>query len=600
MAARLPAVGSTDTPFAVTPFGDQPLQLLLDNVPIVVYRLRAKDASFTYLNEALQLLTGWSPAEWLGESFLRLIDPADQQRAARFLDHVRGGEAPFPCELRVLSQSGQYLLMEFQGQPQREDGVVTGICGVARDVSRHKARDAQAAPQAFHDPLTGLPNRAYFLDRLERALAQAERRQGVVAVLFIDVDRFKQVNDSYGHQVGDELLVALAERLRVSVRAADTAARLGGDEFTILMEDAGGVGAAIRLAERILKALAAPFALGRHDALVTASIGIALSRDGDATRQAPLGALELLRNADAAMYRAKANRRGRFEVFDAGMSQQAIDQLTLASDLRRALERRELRVSYQPQVCLATGAIVALAAQLRWRHPHRGILRAEDFLPLTEQAGLAVPISRWLLTEACRQARRWHDQNLLEPPLSVVIEVSPQHMRRPDFLTDVRAALPASELPRRQIAVAVGETEVAHDVEQHADRLGELRRHGLAVGLTRLGAGGVPLGALRQLPLDFAEIDPPFVVRIGRDPVDRAVVSALVDVVHAHGANVVAGGVDSVEQANRLRALGCDVAQGALFHPSLSAAEAATLLRARGARSTHRATRTADGPLMLG
>jgi diguanylate cyclase (GGDEF)-like protein len=413
---------------------------------------------------------------------------------------------------------------------------------------------AETAHQAFHDSLTGLPNRDLFVDRLEHALVRSIRHGSGVAVLFCDLDGFKAVNDSLGHDAGDELLRMVGERLEGCLRAADTAARLGGDEFAVLIEDVEDDGAPCRVAARILGAFGEGFQVRGREAFVTASIGIATG-----TAEAE----HLLRNADLAMYRAKSRGKGRYEVYVPEMRDAVVARLELEVDLRRALERDELILHYQPVCRLDTGEITAVEALVRWRHPIRGLIAPGGFIPVAEESRQIVSLGRWVLREACRQGARWERRGPDAAPLDVSVNVSGVQLEQPELLGDVRAALADSGLDPGRLVLEITETALVANMEANVAKLRELKALGVQLAVDDFGAGYSSLEDLRRFPVDVLKIARSFVEGM-HDPRGAAVAHAIVDLAESFGFTVVAEGVEQREQRDRLLGMGCELGQG--FH----------------------------------
>jgi diguanylate cyclase (GGDEF)-like protein len=407
--------------------------------------------------------------------------------------------------------------------------------------------------QATHDPLSGLPNRVLFLRRVEQALS--ERRPGLaVAVLFLDLDNFKIVNDSLGHAAGDRLIVAVANRLRACVPATSTIARLGGDEFTVLMLCRDDDQTAVALGERLLTELRTPFSIDGHDLFVVASVGIALSTAG------PSQAGELLRAADVAMYHAKNSGRGRCIVYDGSMGRTAAERLELETELRRAIEHDGLLMHYQPIVDLASGRIVEVEALVRWRHPRRGLMSPASFIPLAEESGLIVPLGRWVLRTACRQARVWRMQN---PGLVVSANLSARELQQPDLADSVQRILIETGLPPGGLKLEITETVLMRDAD--AAQLVRLAELGVHLAIDDFGTGYSSLAYLSRLPIDTLKIDRSFVSRLGREPESDAVVRTIIALAHTLKLSVTAEGIETPEQAAQLRSLGAQRGQGYYF-----------------------------------
>ena len=477
-------------------------------------------------------------------------------------------ERRFVGERRYRRKDGKFLEVEVSATliPYR-DG--EAVCVVVRDVTERKALEEQLRHQAFHDPLTELPNRALFLDRLEHALARACREGASVAVLFIDLDDFKVVNDSLGHDAGNVVLVEVAERLRSCVRPGDTVARIFGDEFALLLEAPASVEDAHRVTRRIRDILQVSFDVKGREVFVSTSVGIAT---GDPARDRPD---DLLRHADLAMFEAKSHGKGRYEVFVPSMSTRATERLDLERDLRRAVERDEFEVHYQPIIDLRTGEIVAFEALARWRHPERGLLAAADFIRLAEETGLIRPIGRLVLEEACRRAKEWGEGRADgTPSMSVNLSAS-QFARQPDMIPEV---LTGTGLDPRRLQLEITERTVMHNAEFALGKLRRLKGLGVSFAIDDYGKGYSCLYYLKRMPVDSLKIDRAFITGLGENPDDTAIVSATIGLGHVLGLQVVAEGVESAEQLAELRKLGCDLAQGYHFAEPLSGEAAERLL----------------------
>jgi diguanylate cyclase (GGDEF)-like protein len=421
--------------------------------------------------------------------------------------------------------------------------------------------------QATHDPLTGLANRVLFKTRIEAAIERSGER---VAVLFLDLDDFKTVNDSLGHASGDSLLVAVAERLNRCLREEDTAARLGGDEFGLLVDDLSDIQDAIYVAERVTRTLAAPFSLGGKEVFVHASVGIAFGEAG-ATADT------LLRNGDVAMYRAKARGKGIYEVYESSMHAAVVERMELKAELERSVADNRFLVLYQPVVSLVTGQIIAAEALVRWNHPERGILPPSEFVSLAEETGLIVPISRWVIGEACAQVDKWRTAHPTRPAPVVAVNLSPRHIHQLDFVDDVVAALRAARIEPSQLAVELTENVLMADLEDTLDKLSELKTLGVRVALDDFGSGFSSLGNLRTFPLDMLKIPKPFLddLSSGRD---SELIDAMIKLGRALGLSVVAEGIEDRKQFDLLRSLGCDEGQGYFFSGPVPADEFGRML----------------------
>jgi diguanylate cyclase (GGDEF)-like protein len=448
------------------------------------------------------------------------------------------------------------------------------VANVLAAAIERRRSEAETRHQALHDPLTGLPNRALFRDRLQHALARSRRRDTTLAVLFLDVDHFKVVNDSLGHEAGDDLLKALAPRLAQAVRVGDTVARFGGDEFVLLCEDVADEREALDIAERVKECFCEPLAIAGGEHHVSASIGVALP---SGTHDGPES---LIRDADAAMYRAKERGRARFEVFDADMRASAVKRLQVEAELRRALERDEMRLVFQPVIEVETGRIAAVEALLRWHHPERGVVPPLDFIPVAEESGLIVPLGDWVLRESMGKAAQWRE--LARPdehPLVVSVNLSARQMAERDLVPSVARALEETGVDARQIALEITETVLVEDTAAAAETLRALQDLGVRLVLDDFGTGYSSLGYVKRFPLSFLKIDRSFVGELGRNGRDAAIVSAIAEMARALGARVVAEGVETEQQLAGVKKLGCELAQGYLFAKPLPAEEIDGLLR---------------------
>jgi diguanylate cyclase (GGDEF)-like protein len=471
-------------------------------------------------------------------------------------------------EYRLLAKDGSVVWVREETVLVRgEGGEPLYVQGILTDTTERKSLEERLRHQALHDSLTGLPNRRLFVDRLRHALGRTSRREGRwVAVLFMDLDNFKAVNDSLGHGSGDLLLAAVAERLGRLLRPEDTLARFGGDEFAVIVEDVGAPDEAVRVAERIIEGFGAAFGLEGRDLYARASTGIAF---GDARTKTPE---DLLRDADTAMYRAKESGAG-YSVFDMAMHERAVGRLRLENDLRRAVERDEFVVHYQPIVRLDRGEVVAVEALVRWEHPEQGLLEPDEFVPVAEESGLVVPMGERVLKEACLTAKRWQQEYPRIPPLVVSVNLSARQLSRPDLAETVEGTLRETGLEARCLSLDVTETVYVRALEGNTGALSRLRKMGVGISIDDFGMGYSSLSYLKRLPTDTIKIDRSFVEGLGEDIEDTAIVGMVIDLAHTLGMEAVAEGVETEGQAALLKELGCDLGQGYRFSRPLTPEE---------------------------
>jgi diguanylate cyclase (GGDEF)-like protein/PAS domain S-box-containing protein len=521
------------------------------------------------------LLTGGPVvvSDWSTEDRFEQAAPHREMGVASGLSVViEGSRAPF----------GALGAFSFEPRDYGDGDIdfLQSLANVLADAIERQSTEDDIRHRALHDPLTGLPNRVLFLDRLEQALNRLGRRGSLAAVLFLDLDHFKLVNDSLGHHVGDELLTAAAPRLTQAVRASDTVARFGGDEFGILLEDISGEHDAVEMAERIAATFARPFVLDGNEHFVSASVGIAVAQGGELPS-------ELIRDADAAMYRAKERGRARYELFDELMRARAISRLRLENDLRRAMDRGELRLDYQPIVALRDRRVVGVEALLRWSHPERGDVPPAEFIPIAEENGLLEPIGRWVLERACRQAARWSQQWPDAPPLGVSVNLTSAQVVKSNLPSLVDSTLKATGLDPASLSLEVTETASLRELDALIAALSGLKALGVLLVLDDFGTGFSSLGYLARLPMDALKIAPSVVAGLGSDPRDSAVTGAIIAMSRALSLEVVAEGVENAVQADELLRLGCGYAQGFHCGPPMTAAEVSRLIRAgRPARAS--------------
>lgn len=511
------------------------------------------------------------------EEWFERIHPDDRNDfEARIRASLQGTDDSFESEHRILSSGGGYSWVLNRGLIVRDkSGRTVRMVGAQTDITSRKQIEEQLLFQATHDALTGLPNRASLEERLAMAIERSERDDGYLfAVLFLDLDRFKNVNDSLGHALGDRLLVATAERLEKCVRPVDTIARLGGDEFAILLEDLEDMEEATWFAQQIQKAIARPFELNGHELFSTASIGIVHQPKEYGRPQ------DLIRDADIAMYKAKDLGRARHEIFEVAMHSKIVSRLNLETDLRRAVEKKEFLVHYQPIVSLSTGRIVAFEALVRWQHPQRGMVSPIEFIPLAEETGLIVSIGLLVMEESCRQMRIWQDRFPNHVPLTVDVNLSGVQLAQPYLVDQLSTVLHNTGLDGRRLRLEITESTIAQDEELATRTLAYMKDMNVHAHIDDFGTGYSSLGKLHLFPVRGLKIDRSFISRIGNAGDDTETVRTITSLAHNLGMDVIAEGVETPAQLARLRTMGCDYAQGYFFSKPVGSEAAGDLLAA--------------------
>jgi len=512
---------------------------------------------------------GNSVDEW----FKRVHSEDAERVQTDIMAHLLGHSPHFQNEHRVRRRDGSYRWMLSRGlavwDPNR---AIYRMAGSVTDITDQKEAEERLLHNAFHDVLTGLPNRALFMDRLSRSLERAKQREAYrFAVLFLDLDRFKVVNDSLGHQVGDQLLVGIARRLEASLRPGDVVARLGGDEFAIIVDRLQSAADAAEAAERIQKELAAPFNLSGHEVFASVSIGIAFNQSSEDAAE------DFLRNADTAMYRAKDQGRGRVELFDKGMHARAVALLELETDLRRALLRDEFRVHYQPIVSIEDWRIAGFEALLRWEQPHRGNIPPSQFISVAEETGLILQIGMWVLRKACQQLRTWQERFPSNPPLTVSVNLSGKQFLQAELITEIRDVLAETRIAPGSLRIEITESVIIENLELAAGILKDLKELGIKISLDDFGTGYSSLSHLHRFPIDTLKIDRSFVTRMDL-PKNAEIVRTIVTLAVNLGMDVIAEGVETREQIIHLTGLNCEYVQGYLLSKPVSGEAIETLI----------------------
>ncbi|HEY3058407.1 MAG TPA: EAL domain-containing protein [Chloroflexota bacterium] len=521
---------------------------------ILVWDLRSGEIRFW--NRGAEELYGWQREEVLRRTPQAVLNtqfprPLAEINAELVRDKRWEGELVHTRRdgTRVVVASRWALQVDHAGQP-------LSVLGINTDITDRKRAEAALEHQALHDALTGLPNRILFRARLERALEHADRGKRRVAVFFLDLDNFKVINDSLGHQAGDEVLVEVGQRVRSCLRVNDIVARFGGDEFTVLLEEIEVESESDLVADRILDALRAPIRIGDRDVFVSASVGVALSTPRQSRPDS------LMRNADVAMYQSKTNGKARHSQYDARLQKMAMERLELETDLRQALELDQLELHYQPILSLQDGRVAEVEALVRWRRPGFGLVYPTSFIPVAEETGLIVPIGRWVLREACRQAADWRRDSA---ELVMSVNLSARQFRHPGLLGDIAATLAETGLPAHSLKLEITESVAIDDAETALVKLQALKAIGVQLAIDDFGTGYSWLGYLKRFPVDALKIDRSFIQGMGQDSQDAAIVESVVALARTLHLSVIGEGIETPAQAAHLRALGCDRGQGFLF-----------------------------------
>lgn len=523
--------------------------------------LHEPDGTFTYVSPSMRRLLDIDPIGLLGTHPVDLAHPDTRDALMQAIhDAGRRGSEPTRFRHRLQHRNGSFRWFETAITPiLAPDGQVRQLQSSSRDITQQRETEQSLIKQAFHDELTGLANKALLLDRIDHALAVSRRSLQPIGLLFIDLDGFKAVNDTLGHQVGDIALMKVADRLIAIVRPGDTLARLGGDEFVILCAGTDGARGATAVARRILEAFDRPFVLEGREVTIEASIGIATSLGADDPNR-------ILDNADTAMYEAKHEGRGRFAIHDEIDQSLALERIDTEEALRRAVDNDELRLHYQPELDLQSGQIVGFEALVRWQRPDGRLIPPDEFIPLAEETGIIVEIGRWVIAEACRQAALWRVYRTPEQePVRIWVNLSARQLGDPDLVGFVERSVAAAGISTDEICLEITESALMDDAESATEQLDELRRIGISLGIDDFGTGWSQFAYLQRLPLDVLKIDRSFVSGLATDAASATIVAAIIDLAHALGLIVIAEGVESEDQLTVLRELDCDQALGFLF-----------------------------------
>ena len=524
------------------------------------------DLRVVYINDAFLKVTGYRAADVIGRTAQVLVGARTDQDELQRMRVALSNHDSVKAELILHRRDGSHFWADINTVPIRnEHGQVTHFVSVMREVTERKNAEEQLRRNAFHDPLTGLPNRLLFTERLTQIISRAKQEQNrLFAVLFLDLDRFKVINDSLGHMVGDQLLIAIARRLETCVKRTDIVARLGGDEFTILLDDIQSEDSANQVAERIHQELAHPFNLNGYEVFTTVSIGIALSTtDFNHTE-------DLLRGADIAMYRAKALGKACHEIFDTEMHNEAMRQMQLENDLRRAIERDEFRVFYQPIVSLTTGRLAGFEALVRWQHPERGMVSPGDFIPIAEETGLILPMGQLILRNACRQLSEWQKKYPQYRRLSMSVNLSSRQFSQRGTIDLLQSVLEETGIHPGCLKLEITETAIMENTDTAMEILQQLKKMGVQLSVDDFGTGYSSLGYLYRFPMDVLKIDRSFISRVDTDGEKLELVRTIITLAWNLGMDVIAEGVETTKQLAQLKMLKCEYGQGYLFSKPMS------------------------------
>jgi diguanylate cyclase (GGDEF)-like protein/PAS domain S-box-containing protein len=533
-----------------------------------------RDATIMFQSPSIARILGWDADSTLGTSLLAGMDASDQQRWPTIVDFLTGGSGgELLVEWRVRHADGSWRFLQSVITDLTQEPSVGGLVLNSRDITGQKTLEEQLRHQAFHDPLTGLANRALFSEHLDQAVRRRSRSDGGLALLFIDLDNFKAANDLHGHALGDELLKQTAERLRTTLRDADAIARLGGDEFAVLFEGVPLDSYPCSAAERLIESFAQPFHIQSSDVFATASIGMALDNSGAESAE------DLLRNADLAMYAAKTKNKGNYEVFSSGLHSTILDRMQLESDLRHAVGEDEFQVHYQPIIDLSSGIIDGAEALIRWNHPDRGLVMPCEFIPVAESSGIIVEIGAWMLQQACQEFEALTREVAGAETLGLSVNLAPRQLRDLSLFDTVRSAVANSGLNATRLTLEITESAIMEDVANSVLVLGQLRSIGVKVAIDDFGTGYSSLSLLSQMPVDTLKIDRVFVVDAARRPEPARLIRTILLLASDLGLHTVAEGIEEPDQIQLLQEFGCHSGQGFYFARPMPAGQLLELLQ---------------------
>ncbi len=555
---------------------EERFRTLLLNIPGAMYRCAARSNwDMEFISDNVEAISGYPASDFIGSrvrTFASVIHPEDRQAVEMGVDEGLARREPFILEYRIIRADGGIAWVYEKGQGVfGADDEVLWLDGAIFDITERKLLQEELSRQAFYDSLTGLANRALFDDRVQHALAHAERRGHRLAVLLLDLDGFKIINDSLGHQAGDQVLVMVAQRIKACCRLSDTVARLGGDEFAVLLEEGVDEEEAKGVAGRLLEILREPFLVKGREMTVGGSIGIAIHEETAGCTE------DLLRDADAAMYCAKSRGRDRYELFEPSMHTRAVQLFELNTDLQKGLDQGQFVVHYQPILDLAAEELQGVEALVRWQHPERGLLAPDEFIPAAEQSGLIVPLGTWVLREACRQVQAWREEFPDRKP-SVSVNLSPRQLYEPDLVAQVRAVLEETGFDPGGLILEITEGALLQGVEETKRKLADLKQLGVRLAIDDFGNGSTTLAYLGEFPVDILKIDRSFIRGMSDNPEGRILVQAILDLARALKLDTVAEGIELKEQRTELLTSGCASGQGFFFAEPVAPEQIAGLL----------------------
>ena len=557
---------------------------IVNSSPDIVFMLD-REGRFTFINNKIEAVLGYTKRALIGSHYKTIVDAKDYERASYiFKDSDQSSQATRTIELHLKTQGDNYTPRYFEvtvfaiessapnlkGITNKGLKKLIGTYGTARDITERKEAEEFINFQAYHDLLTRLPNRALFKDRLNLAITHAKRNTQQLAVMFLDLDRFKVVNDTLGHAMGDRLLQSVSMRLENCLREGDTLSRFGGDEFTLLLPDISSKDDARKIARKVINALKEPFMLGEHEVFVGVSVGIAMYQEaGNSVEQ-------LIQNADIAMYHVKGRGKDGYQFFSAEMNVTSSNRLQIERDMRNALEKNEFRVYYQPQINAITGEIIGVEALIRWHHPEKGIIYPSDFLPLAEETKLIFEISEWVLKTACCEVKQWIEAG--HHDIRLAVNFSPSQVEHPRFVNLLLSQLEAYNFPPENLEIELTENVIMNDLEHMIQKLSKLSDSGIRIAIDDFGTGYSSLNYLHKLPINTLKVDQSFVHDIQNSENEACIVDAIIAMAHGLKLNIVAEGVETTRQLEYLKSLGCHELQGFFFGKARPAEETIQLI----------------------